>query len=96
VAAVALFCCSSVWAGNDTWKFGLSGNWETGGAWTDGSTPGNGDIATLGFASAYTVTFGAAPAAIQNLTVNNGGTVDFTSSGGTKTLNVTAAGGAQT
>src|ERR1700750_1862417 len=83
-----------VHAGNDTWKLGLNANWENGGAWTDGTTPGNADTASLGFASTYTVTFGVAPAAIQNLTVNNGGTVTFQSSGGTKTLNVTAAAGA--
>src|SRR5262245_12944214 len=82
------------YAASDTWKLGLNANWENGGSWTDGSTPGNADTATLGFASTYTVTFGVAPAAIQNLTVNNGGTVTFQSSGGTKTLNVTAAGGA--
>lgn len=83
---------SVVDAGNDTWKLGLNANWENGGAWTDGTTPGNGDTATLGFASTYTVTFGLAPAAIQNLAVNNGGNVTFASSGGTKTLNVTIPG----
>ena len=83
---------STAKAASDTWKFGLNGNWETGGSWTDGTTPTNADSATLGFASTYTVTFGVAPVGIQNLTVNNGGTVTFTSSGGVKTLNVTAAG----
>ena len=53
------------------------------------------DSATCGFASPYTVTFGVAPVAIQNLTVTGGGTVTFASSGGTRTLNLTAAAGAQ-
>src|SRR4051812_15637842 len=82
-------------AGSDNWKLGLNANWENGGAWVDGTTPGNSDTATLGFASTYTVTFGVAPAGIQNLTVNNGGTVTFASSGGAKTLNITSASGAQ-
>jgi hypothetical protein len=86
---------SSLQAGADNWKFGLNSNWESGGAWVDGSTPGNADTATLGFASTYTVTFGAPPVAIQNLTVNNGGNVTFASSGGAKTLNITSATGAQ-
>ncbi len=101
---LATFCvCAVVWFGNaslihaaaDNWKFGLNANWENGGAWVDGSTPGNLDSATLGFATTYTVTFGVAPAAIQNLTVTGGGTVTFASSGGTRTLNLTAAAGAQ-
>jgi fibronectin-binding autotransporter adhesin len=97
VAIVSLcFVTSSVVrAASDTWKFGVSSNWETPGAWTDGSTPVGTDTATLGFATTYTTTFGVAPVAIQNLTVNNGGTVTFTSSGGTKALNVTSATGAQ-
>jgi autotransporter family porin len=82
-------------AASDSWKLGLNANWENGGAWFDGTTPGNNDTATLGFASTYTVTFGAAPAGIQNLTVTNGGTVTFASSGGAKTLNITSATGAQ-
>src|SRR5262245_15372163 len=85
------FCTPLARAGNDTWKFCLNANWENGGAWTDGTTPGNNDTASLGFATTYTVTFGVAPAAIQNLAVNNGGTVTFASSGGAKTLNVTSA-----
>jgi len=75
-------------AGNDTWKLGLNANWENNGSWTDNTAPGNSDTASLGFASTYTVTFGVAPAAIQNLTVNNGGTVTFQSSGGTKNARI--------
>ena len=58
---LATFCVIAVaWFGNaslvhaaaDNWKFGLNANWENGGAWSDGSTPGNLDSATLGFARA--------------------------------------------
>lgn len=94
-ALVLLASTSFLYGGADTWKLGLNANWENGGAWTDGTTPTNNDTATLGFASTYTVTFGVAPAGIQNLTVNNGGNVTFASSGGTKTLNITSGTGAQ-
>src|SRR5262249_38607655 len=82
-------------AASDNWKLGLNANWENGGAWADGTTPGNNDTATLGFASTYTVTFGVAPVGIQNLTVRNGATVPLASSGGTKPLNITSVTGAQ-
>ncbi len=84
-------------AGDDTWKTAASGNWETGGSWTDGSTPGNADTATIGQNGTYTVTFGATPAAIQQLSVNNGANVTFQSSGGAiQTLSVNAGGGSKT
>lgn len=83
-------------AADDTWKTAASGNWETGSSWTDSSTPANGDTATIGQNGTYTVTFGAAPAAIQQLSVNNGANVTFQSSGGAvQTLSVNASGGGQ-
>lgn len=85
---------STTQANNDTWKSGVNANWEIGANWTDGTTPAAADTASLGFASSYTVTFGVAPAAIQNLAVSGGGNVVFASAGGTKTLNVTAGAGA--
>jgi fibronectin-binding autotransporter adhesin len=88
---------SSTWAADDTWKTAASGNWETGSSWTDGSTPANADTATIGQNGAYTVTFGATPAAIQQLSVNNGTNVTFQSSGGAiQTLSVNASGGSKT
>ena len=72
---LATLCvCAVVWFGTDSqahaaadnWKFGLNANWENGGAWLDGSTPGNADSATLGFASTYTATFGVSPAAVHS------------------------------
>ncbi len=93
----ALALASSTWAADDTWKTAASGNWETGSSWTDGSTPGNSDTATVGQNGTYTVTFGATPAAIQQLSVNNGANVTFQSSGGAmQTLSVNASGGSKT
>ena len=94
----ALALASSALAADDTWKTATSGNWETGGSWTDGSTPGNSDTATVGQNGTYTVTFGAAPAAVQQLSVNNGANATFQTSGGggVQTLSVNAGGGSQT
>jgi fibronectin-binding autotransporter adhesin len=96
-ALLASALASSTWAADDTWKTAASSNWETGSSWTDGSTPGNADMATIGQNGAYTVTFGATPAAIQQLSVNNGANVTFQSSGGAiQTLSVNAIGGSKT
>src|SRR5262245_61027354 len=82
-------------AASDTWKAAvLTGNWETGTNWIDGSTPGNGDTATFNTVHTFGITFGTAPTAIQQLSVI-AGTVTFQSSGGSKTLSVNS-GGAQT
>jgi T5SS/PEP-CTERM-associated repeat protein len=88
---------SSTWAADDTWKTAASGNWETGSSWTDGSTPGNADTATMGQNGTYTATFGATPTAIQQLSVNNGANVTLQTGGGglVQTLSVNASGGSQ-
>src|SRR5690349_6047858 len=92
VAAVTLPTARAQ-AAADVWDNNPGGNWENGANWADNSTPGNADTATFNLAATYSVTFGVAPAAIQNLTVS-AGTVTFASSGGAKTLSVNAAGGA--
>ena len=83
-------------ANNDTWKLAADGNWEVGIKWTDGTTPTTTDSATIGDSGTYTITFGVAPSAIQQLTVNNGANVTFQSGGTTQTLSVNSNSGNQT
>ncbi len=95
IALVAILILSAVaHAANDTWDNNLGGNWGTGANWTDDSTPGINDTATFNLAQAYMVTFAADPAVIQALSVS-AGTVTLKSSGGAKTLNLTAGAGGQ-
>jgi T5SS/PEP-CTERM-associated repeat protein len=83
---------SDALANNDTWKSAASGVWEVGSNWLDNSTPNNGDQASFNQPGTYGVTFGSAPAAIQDLFVI-AGDVTFASGGTTRTLNVTSGGG---
>src|SRR2546423_6218929 len=82
----------SAYGNADSWKTIANGIWGTGANWVDGTTPGNTDSANFNLFGSYTVTFNAAPLDIQNLSVPQGAVI-FTSSGGAKTLNVTAAAG---
>src|SRR5262249_31394568 len=95
LAAVSILGPASIAFGNaDSWKTASSGTWGVGSNWVDGTTPGNGDTATFNVFGSYTVTFNAAPADIQAMSVQQG-TAIMTSTGGAKTLNLSAAAGAQ-
>ncbi len=98
IATVTLLAAAAVSpgarAGNDIWDNNPGINWENGANWVDGSTPGINDTATFNLAQIYTVTFAADPAVIQALSVT-AGTVTFRSSGGARTLNLTAGAGSQ-
>src|SRR5262245_37253625 len=85
---------SSAQAANDVWDNTPGVNWATGANWVDGSTPGVNDSATFNLAQSYSVTFSADPAVIQALSVT-AGTVTFQSSGGARTLALTAGAGSQ-
>ena len=94
VFATIFVVSSTAIAANDVWDNNLGGNWGTGANWTDGSTPGINDTATFNLAQIYTVSFAADPAVIQALSTT-AGTVTLQSSGGAKTLNLTAGAGGQ-
>ncbi len=95
IIGVAVFVLSSVAsAASDVWDNIPGGNWENSANWTDGSTPGISDTATFNLPQSYLVTFGVDPAVIQSLSVT-AGTVALRSSGGARTLNLTAGAGNQ-
>lgn len=85
---------SALPAANDVWDNTPGGNWNNAANWTDGSAPTVGDSATFNLAQAYGVTFNAEPGVIQGLLVSAGG-VTFQSSGGARTLFLTAGAGSQ-
>ena len=91
---VVAICVSGGRAANDVWDNTPGVNWDTGANWTDGSTPGVNDSATFNLAQVYSVTFAADPAVIQALSVT-AGTVTLQSSGGARTLSLTAGAGSQ-
>ncbi len=77
LSAAANFSTSSGAAGNDTCN-GAGGNWNTPGTWTDGSIPTAGDNVTIG--AGCTVTINTAALAL-NLTVQNGGVLQYDAAG---------------
>ncbi|MEX2172637.1 MAG: PEP-CTERM sorting domain-containing protein [Pirellulales bacterium] len=98
---VALACVSVGNAANDVWDANgaipPNGIWGTAANWADNTVPGGADTVTFNITgpnAVYSVTFNANPAAIQDLAVTNS-VVTFLSSGGTRSLGVTAAGSGQ-
>jgi hypothetical protein len=83
---------STAYGNADSWKTAANGFWAVGTNWVDGSTPVTSDTANFNVFGSYTVTFNATPSDIQALSVLQG-TAILNSSGGAKTLNVTAATG---
>jgi T5SS/PEP-CTERM-associated repeat protein/autotransporter-associated beta strand protein len=96
-AAAATVAAPHARGANDTWKTAASGTWGLNASWADNSVPTNSDQATFNLAGTYTANFDFTTAAIQNLSVLNGGTnVRFQTApftGGPFTLNVTSASG---
>ncbi|MGD9637318.1 MAG: beta strand repeat-containing protein, partial [Pirellulales bacterium] len=78
----------------DTWDNTPGGNWNNAANWTDGTVPAVSDSATFNLAQSYQVTFNADPGVVQALSVSAGG-VTFASSGGPRTLSITAGAGSQ-
>ena len=78
----------------DVWDNTPGGNWSIAANWTDGSVPGISDSATFNLAQSYPVTFNSDPGVIQALSVS-AGSVTFQSSGGPRTLSLTAGAGSQ-
>lgn len=79
---------------NDIWDNTPGILWSNAANWTDGSVPTIGDSATFNLAQTYQVTFNSDPGVIQALSVS-AGSVTFLSSGGAKTLQLTAGAGSQ-
>jgi hypothetical protein len=93
-ATLALGVRFSAIAGDDTWKTAASGNWEVGANWTDGTVPTMADTAAIAQAGTYTITCGAMPSPIQQLSVSGGANVTMQATAG-QLLDVDAAGGNQ-
>lgn len=74
VSAVASFSTATAAAGSDTCN-GAGGNWSAAGTWLDGTPPTVGDNVTIG--AGCTVTIDVLTAVALNVTVANGGTLQY-------------------
>ena len=100
---VALACLWSlattthVLANDDFWAAAVSGVWQNGVNWVDGSAPESGDVAFVNLPGAYTVSFNGTPFPIQALTVTGAANTTFTSASilNLSTLQVTSPSGSQ-
>jgi hypothetical protein len=90
----ALLSTQPARAADITWSNAAGGNWGTGGNWTGAAVPGAIDTAIFNLGATYNTTFAAAPNAIQSLLFNApSGIVTLQSSGGVRTLGISAPGG---
>src|SRR5258708_4293155 len=68
-----------------SWKFGVSGDWNTGLYWSGGVAPGAGDDVTIAASGTYTVTLSSADAA-HSLVLNDAAATVSVNYGGSLAL----------